>query len=52
MDSSFPMSLWPLTAGKAKHRGTEQGREETGEDEHSDLFSTAALCAQSNVPKF
>lgn len=24
MDSSFPMSLWPLTAGKAKHGGTEQ----------------------------
>lgn len=34
MDSSFPMSLWPLTAGKAKHgglsrEGKRQGRMNT-----------------------
>lgn len=46
----LPISLCPLTAGKAE-RGDCEGGEEPEEDGCGDLFSTAALCAQEDVPQ-
>lgn len=53
MNISFHISLCPLTAGKAKRRGTvcKEGKKPE-KDECGDLFSAAAFCAQNDVPKY